>query len=205
MYSHIFKRIIDILLSLLILIVTLPIMIVVLLILLFANRGKVFFFQLRPGMNNKLFTIIKLKTMTDSRDLNGNLFDESKRITFIGKWIRALSLDEIPQLINVLKGDMSLIGPRPLLPEYLEMYNSFQLRRHEVRPGITGWAQINGRNSVTWDDRFQMDIWYVDNLSFKLDCKIFIKTIKKVFTNEGGVPDNGVVMVKFTGNKTNHK
>lgn len=167
----------------------------------FANRGKVFFFQARPGKNNCIFTIIKFKTMNDLKDKNGVLLPDEKRLTAIGNFVRKASLDEIPQLINVLKGDMSLIGPRPLLVQYLPLYNEHQKRRHEVRPGITGWAQINGRNAISWKEKFDYDVWYVDHLSFFLDFKIVLLTLKKVFIREGISAQGQATTSAFTGNE----
>jgi lipopolysaccharide/colanic/teichoic acid biosynthesis glycosyltransferase len=161
-----------------------PLLIMVTLGLLFANEGKPFFFQLRPGKKEYLFRIIKFKTMNDKKDANGNLLPDTVRLTKIGRFIRKTSLDEIPQLLNVLRGDMSLIGPRPLLPGYLPSYSAIQNRRHELKPGITGWAQVNGRNTISWQQKFEYDVWYVDNISFKLDCRILFLTIKKVLIRE---------------------
>ena len=161
-----------------------PVLILVTLGLLFANEGKPFFFQLRPGKKEHLFKIIKFKTMNDRKDENGNLLPDAERLTKIGRFIRKTSLDEIPQLLNVLRGDMSLIGPRPLLPEYLPFYSAIQSRRHDLRPGITGWAQVNGRNAISWKQKFEYDVWYVDNMSFKWDCKILFLTLKKVLIRE---------------------
>jgi lipopolysaccharide/colanic/teichoic acid biosynthesis glycosyltransferase len=164
-----------------------------------ANKGKPFFFQPRPGKNSKIFKVIKFKTMTDQKDALGNLLPDEQRLTPIGNFVRKTSLDEIPQLINVIKGDMSLVGPRPLLVEYLPLYNQTQQRRHEVKPGITGWAQINGRNAIGWDKKFEYDIWYVDHLSFSLDVWILWLTIKKVFKREGISQDGQATMEKFKG------
>jgi lipopolysaccharide/colanic/teichoic acid biosynthesis glycosyltransferase len=150
-----------------------------------ASNGKPFFFQIRPGKNEKLFKIIKFKTMTDVKDTDGNLLPDAERLTKAGRFMRKTSLDELPQLINVLKGDMSLIGPRPLLPQYLSLYSDFQSRRHEVKPGITGWAQINGRNAISWEKKFEFDVWYIDHISFLVDVKISLLTVKKVFISEG--------------------
>jgi lipopolysaccharide/colanic/teichoic acid biosynthesis glycosyltransferase len=185
MYSNFIKRIIDFTGALIGFIILLPLLLIVTLMLYFVNNGKPFFTQLRPGKNGVLFKIIKLKTMNDNKDENGNLLPDAQRLTQIGKFVRKTSLDEIPQLLNVIKGDMSIIGPRPLLTNYLHLYNSFQKRRHEVKPGITGWAQVNGRNAISWDQKFEYDVWYVDNVSFFLDVKIIIKTIVKVMTSEG--------------------
>ncbi|MCF8714884.1 sugar transferase [Joostella atrarenae] len=185
MYKSFFKRLIDFLTSLLSIIIFIPVIILVFILLLLVNKGNPFFIQKRPGKREKLFKLIKFKTMTDEKDENGNLLSDEQRLTKIGEFIRETSLDELPQLINVLKGDMSLIGPRPLLPQYLHLYNEEQKRRHEVRPGITGWAQINGRNSISWNEKFKLDVYYVDNISFLLDMKIIFLTIQKVFKREG--------------------
>lgn len=201
MYRYFFKRLIDIIVSAIAIICLSPILIVVTIWLYIANKGAgAFFFQERPGLNNKIFKIIKFKSMTDEKDENGVLLPTEKRVTKVGKIIRKTSLDELPQLFNVLKGDMSLIGPRPLVPRYLELYSKEQIRRHEVRPGITGWAQVNGRNSITWTKKFELDVWYVDHLSFLLDIKILWKTvvnvIKKKDIDSGG---NKVGAVGFDG------
>ena len=200
MYKIHIKSITDFCISLLLLIVASPILILITLLLFFSNKGKPFFFQLRPGKNDKIFKIIKFKTMNDKKESEGNLLSDAKRLTKVGAFVRKTSLDEIPQLINVIKGDMSLIGPRPLLPEYLPLYNDFQKRRHEVKPGITGWAQVNGRNLISWQQKFDYDIWYVENISFLLDCKIVFLTIKKVFKLEGICAENSVSAEAFKGN-----
>jgi lipopolysaccharide/colanic/teichoic acid biosynthesis glycosyltransferase len=200
MYKIHIKSITDFCISLLLLIVASPILILITLLLFFSNKGKPFFFQLRPGKNDKIFKIIKFKTMNDKKESEGNLLSDAKRLTKVGAFVRKTSLDEIPQLINVIKGDMSLIGPRPLLPEYLPLYNDFQKRRHEVKPGITGWAQVNGRNLISWQQKFDYDIWYVENISFLLDCKIVFLTIKKVFRREGISAENSVSAEAFKGN-----
>lgn len=200
MYSKYFKRFIDFIFSFIGLLILSPIFLIVVVGLIFANNGKPFFFQLRPGLNGKIFKIIKFKTMNDRKDSNGLLLSDSARLTTIGAFIRKTSLDEIPQLINVLKGDMALIGPRPLLVQYLELYNEIEMRRHEVRPGITGWAQVNGRNAISWKQKFQYDVWYVDNISFILDIKIFFLTIKKVFVREGISAEGQATMEVFKGN-----
>ena len=200
MYKIYIKSITDFCISLLVLILASPILILITLLLFFSNKGKPFFFQLRPGKNDKIFKIIKFKTMNDKKESEGNLLSDAKRLTKVGAFVRKTSLDEIPQLINVIKGDMSLIGPRPLLPEYLPLYNDFQKRRHEVKPGITGWAQVNGRNSISWKQKFEYDIWYVENISFLLDCKIVFLTIKKVFKQEGISAENSVSAEAFKGN-----
>ena len=200
MYKNFFKRIIDFLASLIGLILLSPIFIFVMIGLFFANQGKPFFFQKRPGKNERIFKIVKFKTMNDKKDENGSLLADSERLTKIGSFVRKTSLDEIPQLINVLKGDMSLIGPRPLLIQYLPLYNEVQKRRHEVRPGITGWAQINGRNAISWQQKFEYDVWYVDNISLWLDIKILFLTIKKVFVREGISQDGQATTEVFKGN-----
>lgn len=173
---------------------------IVLFVLLFVNEGKVFFTQERPGKKARLFKVIKFKTMTDKKDQQGKLLPDKERLTAAGKFIRSTSLDELPQLINVLKGDMSLIGPRPLLPKYLPLYNEQQKRRHEVRPGITGWAQVNGRNAISWQQKFEYDVWYVDHVSFWLDLKIIFLTIRKVLVREGISAEDSATMKPFTGN-----
>ena len=185
MYRKFFKRFLDIIISIIVLVLTLPILIIAYLILLYQNKGKVFFFQERPGLNQEAFNIIKFKTMTDAKDETGKLLPDNQRITKAGKIIRKLSIDELPQLINVLKGDMSLIGPRPLLFKYIPLYSEEQLRRHDVRPGITGWAQVNGRNSISWTKKFELDVYYVDHVSFIFDLQIFWKTFIKVIKTEG--------------------
>ena len=176
-----------------------PIFLLCTIALAIANNGKPFFFQKRPGKNGRIFSIIKFKTMNDKKDEHGNLLLDADRLTEVGKFVRKTSLDEIPQLINVLKGDMSLIGPRPLLPEYLPLYNDFQKRRHEVKPGITGWAQVNGRNAIRWEEKFKLDVWYVDNQSFWLDMKIIWLTIRKVLLREGINQEGQATMEPFKG------
>jgi lipopolysaccharide/colanic/teichoic acid biosynthesis glycosyltransferase len=185
MYKSFFKRVLDFLAAFFGLVVLSPIFLFATVGLFFANQGKPFFFQLRPGKDGVIFKIIKFKTMNDKKDANGNLLSDGERLTPIGSFVRKTSLDEIPQLINVLKGEMSLIGPRPLLVYYLDLYSDFQNRRHDVRPGITGWAQVNGRNAISWDKKFEYDVWYVDHLSFILDVKILFKTALKVIKSEG--------------------
>ncbi len=199
MYPKIIKPLIDLIISFIGLLLLSPIFIIVTIFLAIANNGKPFFIQTRPGKNEELFNIIKFKTMNDKKDSNGILLSDDKRLTAIGKFVRKTSLDEIPQLINVLKGDMSLIGPRPLLIEYLPLYNQEQKKRHNVKPGITGWAQINGRNTITWEDKFKYDIWYVNNISFLLDLKIIFKTIKKVIVSEGVAADGSSTVGRFKG------
>jgi undecaprenyl phosphate N,N'-diacetylbacillosamine 1-phosphate transferase len=185
MYKEIFKRIVDFTIALAGLILLLPVFLLVAVLLYFSQNSQPFFFQSRPGKQGRLFTIIKFKTMNDAKDIKGELKPDSERLTKVGSWIRKSSLDELPQLINVLKGDMSIVGPRPLLPGYLHLYNDFQNRRHEVKPGITGWAQVNGRNAISWDKKFEYDVWYVDHISFLVDLKILLKTIQKVLQREG--------------------
>ncbi len=199
MYRLFLKRCCDFFAALIGLIVLSPVLIVVVIILIFANQGKPFFFQSRPGKKGKLFKIIKLKTMNDKKDEHGELLPYEYRITKTGAFVRKYSLDEIPQLFNVLKGDMSVIGPRPLLEQYLPLYKDWQMRRHDVKPGITGWAQVNGRNTISWKQKFEYDVWYVDNLSFLLDLKIVIKTIKKVVLKEGVNSGDNLNMPVFTG------
>ena len=200
-YRHFFKRFFDFIIALVGLIILSPLFLILWIGLSMANKGAgAFFLQERPGKDEKIFKVIKFKTMNDRRDENGNLLPDSERLTTIGRWIRSLSLDEIPQLINVLKGDMSLIGPRPLLVQYLPLYNETQRRRHEVRPGITGWAQVNGRNAISWQEKFAYDVWYVDHLSLSLDIKILLKTVEKVFKREGINTGTHVTMEPFQGN-----
>lgn len=200
MYRSFFKRLIDFIVSFVILLIILPIFLMIVLFLAIANNGKPFFIQRRPGKNGIVFKIIKFKTMNDKKDTIGNLLADEKRLTKIGKFVRKTSLDELPQLLNVLKGDMSLIGPRPLLPEYLPLYNEVQKRRHELNPGITGWAQVNGRNAISWEQKFAYDVWYVDNISLMLDMKIFFLTLKKVFVREGINMQGQVTTEAFKGN-----
>ncbi|GAB6011954.1 sugar transferase [Viscerimonas tarda] len=199
MYKRFFKYGIDFILSLIGFILLLPVFLLVTLFLTIANDGKPFFFQQRPGKNNKIFEVIKFKTMNDKKDSAGNLLPDADRLTAIGKFVRKTSLDEVPQLLNVIKGDMSLVGPRPLLVEYLPLYSKEQIRRHEVRPGITGWAQVNGRNAISWQEKFRLDVWYVDNISILLDSKILILTVLKVFKTEGISSEASVTMEKFEG------
>ncbi|MDR2622739.1 MAG: sugar transferase [Dysgonamonadaceae bacterium] len=199
MYKYFFKRLIDFSVALCGLILLSPLIGIVVVLLYFANRGKVFFYQDRPGKDCKIFRIVKFKTMNDKKDGQGNLLPDMERLSKTGRFIRNTSLDEIPQLWNVLKGDMSLIGPRPLLVEYLPLYDQVQIRRHEVRPGMTGWAQVNGRNAISWQQKFQWDVRYVDQLSFTLDAKILYKTILKVIRLEGINAGQTITMEKFTG------
>ena len=201
MYRSFIKRLIDVVVVSCFLLVIWPILLLVTLWLYFVNKGAgAFFFQKRPGKNGKIFEVIKFKTMTDERDSKGNLLPDAKRITKVGKLVRSTSLDELPQLINVLKGDMALIGPRPLLPQYLALYNEEQRRRHDVRPGITGWAQVNGRNAISWTKKFELDVWYVEHCSFSLDLNIVFLTIKKIFVREGISSGTSATMEAFTGN-----
>ncbi|MGH2566556.1 MAG: sugar transferase [Ginsengibacter sp.] len=199
LYRHLLKPVFDFILALSAIIVLSPIFLIISVLLYIVNRGKPFFLQERPGLHGKIFKMIKFKTMSNRKDDLGNLLPDASRVTAIGKFIRKLSLDEMPQLINVIKGDMSLIGPRPLLVEYLPLYSDFQKKRHKVKPGITGWAQVNGRNAISWEKKFEYDVWYVNNLSFILDFRIFLLTIKKVFNSEGINSSSGVTMEKFSG------
>jgi undecaprenyl phosphate N,N'-diacetylbacillosamine 1-phosphate transferase len=199
MYKLLFKRIIDLLLSLLGFIFLSPIFFLLVLVLLYINKGKPFFFQSRPGKNEKIFKIIKFKTMTDEKDNDGKLLPDFERMTKIGNFVRKTSLDEIPQLLNVIKGDMSLIGPRPLIIAYLPLYSKEQAKRHDVRPGITGWAQVNGRNTITWKEKFKYDVFYVENISFLLDIKILLLTIKKVLFRDGVNSNDTVSMPHWYG------
>ncbi|TDD98384.1 sugar transferase [Flavobacterium cellulosilyticum] len=200
MYKIFFKLLFDTIFATIGLVLLSPIFIFATVGLFIANHGKPFFFQLRPGLNGEIFKIIKFKTMNEKKDCEGNLLSDEKRLTKIGKFVRKTSLDEIPQLINVIKGDMSLIGPRPLLPEYLPLYNKKQNRRHEVKPGITGWAQVNGRNAISWQQKFEFDVWYVDHISFGMDLKIFLWTLNKVFVREGINSIGQVTTEAFKGN-----
>ncbi len=199
MYFKLFKPIIDFFIAFIGLIILLPLFLMVTILLFFSNKGYPFFIQYRPGKKGKVFKIYKFKTMTEAKDKNGKLLPDKDRLTVIGNFVRKSSLDEIPQLINVLKGDMSLIGPRPLLTRYLHLYSDFQNRRHEVKPGITGWAQVNGRNAISWKKKFQYDVWYVDNLSLSLDFKIFLKTIQKVLKRDGINSANSATIEPFEG------
>lgn len=203
MYKKIGKRVLDLLLSILGLIILLPVWLSLLIIQLFDTKGRPFFFQLRPGKNEKIFKLIKFKTMKDFDPSSSVDIHSLDRTTKIGRFIRKYSLDEIPQLINVLKGDMSIVGPRPLLEKYLPLYNNDQKQRHLVKPGITGWAQVKGRNTISWEQKFQYDVWYVQNLSILLDLKIILLTVKKVFLKEGINSDENLNMPEFTGSKTN--
>lgn len=200
MYQHCFKRIIDFSIALVALLVIWPILLVIYIWLTIANKGAgAFFLQERPGLHGKIFKIVKFKTMTDERDDDGNLLPDSVRLTKVGKFVRSTSIDELPQLINVLKGDMALIGPRPLRVHYLPLYSTEQARRHNVRPGITGWAQCHGRNGISWSERFKLDVWYVDNCSFLTDIKIIISTIKTVLNRDGITQEGNATMEPFNG------
>ncbi len=199
LYRNYLKRMIDFIIALVAMITLLPIFVVLIIILYFANDGNPFFCQQRPGLNERIFKIVKFKTMNDKKDSEGNLLSDAKRLTKVGAFVRKTSLDEIPQLINVLKGDMSIIGPRPLLPQYLQLYDEKQKRRHEVKPGITGWAQVNGRNAISWSKKFELDVWYVDNISFTTDLKVFFMTFMKVFKREGISADGHVTSQPFNG------
>lgn len=201
MYKHFFKRLFDFWISLIALILISPILLIVTIWLLFANKGAgAFFFQERPGKNAELFKVIKFKTMTDERDADGNLLPDEKRLTKVGKFVRSTSIDELPQLINVLKGDMALIGPRPLLPQYLPLYSPEQYRRHEVRPGISGWAQCHGRNAISWTERFKLDVWYVNHCSLWTDIKVIFITIKNVLLRKDINSLTSATMEPFNGN-----
>jgi lipopolysaccharide/colanic/teichoic acid biosynthesis glycosyltransferase len=200
MYNFFLKPLFDFIFAIIILLILSPIFLLVWLCLTIINNGVPFFYQQRPGKGEKIFTIIKFKTMTDRRNSSGKLLPDAERLTAIGSFIRKTSLDELPQLLNVLKGDMSFVGPRPLLPEYLPLYNDIQRKRHNVKPGITGWAQINGRNAVTWKRKFELDVAYVNNISFWLDLKILLLTIKKVFIREGIAQEGQVTAEAFKGN-----
>lgn len=199
MYRTHLKPTFDFFFGLMALLLLSPVLVLITIFLFLANRGKPFFKQARPGKNEKIFKVIKFKTMNDKRDSEGNFLPDEQRLTSIGKIIRKASLDELPQLLNVLKGDMSLVGPRPLLIEYLPLYNQTQKRRHEVKPGITGWAQVNGRNTISWEQKFEYDVWYVDNISFSLDIKIIFMTIMKVFKSEGISQQGQATMEFFKG------
>ncbi|CAN5221303.1 sugar transferase [soil metagenome] len=200
MYKAFFKHFIDFLVAFFAVILLSPVFLLVTILLAFANKGNPFFFQQRPGRNGKIFNIIKFRTMTNQRDDYGRLLPDADRLTAIGKFVRKTSIDELPQLFNILTGNMSLIGPRPLLPGYIKLYTPSQNRRHEVKPGITGWAQVNGRNAISWKQKFELDLWYVENLSFFLDIKILIKTIKKVINSEDINTANMATTEPFNGN-----
>lgn len=197
MYKRFFKHIIDFLIAFTALVVLSPLLFIVVILLALANKGNPFFFQSRPGKDARIFKIVKFRTMTSERDEKGGLLPDVDRLTGIGKFVRKASIDELPQLVNVLMGDMSLVGPRPLLPEYLPFYSKTQNRRHEVKPGITGWAQVNGRNAISWSQKFDYDVWYVDHLSFILDVKIVLKTFKKVIATKEISADGHATMPRF--------
>lgn len=200
MYAHFFKRVFDFTIALVALLLIGWFLVLVAIWLHFANKGAgAFFFQERPGKDGKIFKVIKFKTMTDERDAEGKLLPDADRLTKVGRFVRSTSIDELPQLINVLKGDMALIGPRPLLPQYLPLYSKEQMRRHEVRPGISGWAQCHGRNAISWTEKFKLDVWYVDHLSLKTDLKVIFITIKKVLCREDINSDNDATMEDFDG------
>lgn len=200
MYRFFFKRLIDFFAAFILLLIFSPVIIITAIILAYVNKGKAFFFQQRPGKDEKPIYIVKFKSMTDEKDENGNLLPDNKRITKAGAFVRKYSLDELPQFINVLKGDMSLVGPRPLLFKYIPLYNDEQKRRHLVRPGITGWAQVNGRNSISWGEKFKLDVYYADNLSFALDIRILFLTVLKVIKKEGINQSEERPMMPFNGN-----
>ena len=200
MYKHFIKRLLDFTIVFCALLILWPILLLITIWLHFANKGAgAFFFQERPGKDERIFKVIKFKTMTDERDENGKLLPDVVRLTKVGRFVRSTSIDELPQLINVLKGDMALIGPRPLMPKYLPLYSPEQRRRHEVRPGITGWAQVNGRNNISWTKKFELDVWYVDHCSFALDVKIILMTIKKVLFREDISKEGEATTVPFDG------
>ena len=201
MYKAFFKTLIDFFLALIMLVCLSPVFVFIFIYLYFYNNGSPFFFQKRPGKNEKIFLIVKFKTMNDKKDEQGNLLPDEKRLSKVGRFIRKTSLDEIPQLLNVLKGDMSLIGPRPLLPEYLPLYNKEQKKRHIVKPGITGWAQVNGRNAISWQKKFEYDLWYVKNINLQLDIKILFKTVTKVFKSDGVNREGEATTTRFRGNE----
>lgn len=201
MYKHFIKRLIDIVVSVSMLLLLSPLLIVVTLWLTFANKGAgAIFWQERPGKDAKVFRLIKFKSMTDERDADGNLLPDAQRLTKAGRFVRSRSIDELPQLLNVLKGDMSLIGPRPLLVRYLPLYSEEQAHRHDIRPGITGWAQVNGRNAISWGKKFELDVWYVRNVSFVVDCKIVWLTLKKVLRRSDITSTTSVTTEAFDGN-----
>nr|WP_321413152.1 sugar transferase [uncultured Allomuricauda sp.] len=199
MYEKVIKRFADFFVSLVAIIILSPILLILIILLAIANNGKPFFFQKRPGKNERIFTIIKFKTMNDKKDKDGNLLPDMQRITKVGSFVRGTSLDELLQLINVVKGDMSIVGPRPLLVAYLPLYNEKQAKRHNVRPGITGWAQVNGRNAISWEEKFELDVWYVNNIGFLTDIDIIFKTVQKVFKREGVSASENVTMERFMG------
>lgn len=198
-YRKIIKRAIDFIVSLAGMVMVFPICLILVPFISASNKGPVLFVQTRPGLGGRLFRLMKFRTMNNRKDENGHLLPDNKRLTSVGRVIRSLSIDELPQLINVFRGEMSLVGPRPLLPEYMPFYNKNQARRHEVRPGITGWAQVNGRNAISWEEKFDLDVWYVDNISFRLDIKILFMTLLKVLKREGISSGFAATMEKFNG------
>jgi lipopolysaccharide/colanic/teichoic acid biosynthesis glycosyltransferase len=200
MYKRYIKQIIDFILALVAVVLLLPLFFLLSLLLFLAYSNNPYFVQARPGKNGMLFQLVKFRTMSEQRDKLGALLPDAQRLTTIGRFVRNTSLDELPQLLNVLKGDMSLVGPRPLLPEYLPLYNQTQNRRHEIKPGITGWAQVNGRNAISWQEKFSFDVWYVNNISFMLDLKILLLTIRKVFVIDEAIIDGTEAGQKFEGN-----
>lgn len=200
MYPSLVKPLLDFITALIGLVLLSPLFLLVTVLLFIANSGKPFFTQKRPGQHGKIFRIVKFKTMNDAKDKEGKLLPDAERLTGIGKFVRKTSLDEIPQLLNVIKGDMSIVGPRPLLTHYLHLYSDFQNRRHEVKPGITGWAQVNGRNAISWDKKFELDVWYVDHISFILDLKILFKTVLKVIKSDGINAADAATIEPFNGN-----
>lgn len=199
MYKSFFKRMLDLIIAITGAVIALPVIVVITVLLWFVNKGKPFYYQKRPGKNEHIFTIIKFRTMTDDKDDDGNLFPESQRLTSIGKFLRKTSLDELPQLWNIIKGEMSLIGPRPLLPRYLPRYNDKQKHRHDIRPGLTGWAQVNGRNTLSWEQKFEYDLWYVENVSLLVDVKILCLSFKKVLQKEGVYSVENDITPEFMG------
>lgn len=200
MYSYILKRAFDFLISLILIITLLPVFLFLTIILALSNNGSPFFIQNRPGLNERIFKIIKFRTMSNKKDIQGNLLPDGQRLTRVGSFVRKTSLDELPQLFNVIKGEMSFVGPRPLLPQYLSLYNAEQKKRHKLRPGITGWAQVNGRNSISWKEKLELDVWYVENISFLLDLRIILRTIKKVIITEGVNAEGQATTEGFKGN-----
>jgi undecaprenyl phosphate N,N'-diacetylbacillosamine 1-phosphate transferase len=199
LYANYLKRLLDLFVSLIMFTLLFPLFVVVATALAFANNGRPFFLQRRPGLHGRIFRVIKFKTMNDRKDKNGELLPDAVRLTPIGKFVRRTSLDEVPQLLNVIKGDMSIIGPRPLLEEYLPLYNEVQRKRHDARPGITGWAQVNGRNTISWQQKFEYDVYYVNHISFPFDFKILLQTFRNVAKSEGISSDTSVTMEKFRG------
>jgi lipopolysaccharide/colanic/teichoic acid biosynthesis glycosyltransferase len=200
MYRNKVKLLLDTVVGIIVFIIISPVFLIVTLFLLWVNNGNAFFLQKRPGKSERIFTIIKFKTMNDKKDSAGNLLPDEIRLTTVGKFVRATSLDEIPQLLNVILGDMSFVGPRPLLPEYLPLYNDIQKKRHMVKPGITGWAQIKGRNSISWKQKFELDVWYVEHQSFVLDCKILMQTVKKVLLKQDINTEGQATTTPYRGN-----